>query len=228
MSAIGMRGRRKCPPDCECGRHRGRRRGTQCKWGHELTPENTYTYPSGARQCRECRRQQNGYKGNLPSAERTQCPQGHPYDEENTRYDKKGHRVCRECKQEIDKRALRKKVDAGLCIKCGKQPALPNNQRCKRCTAVDRERQQQRRQKLRTEVLRHYGAYCACCGETQDKFLTIDHVNNDGAAHRRMIRKANICSWLRRKDYPSGFQVLCYNCNCARGFYGKCPHEEKS
>ncbi len=28
---------------------------THCKMGHEFTPENTYTYPSGGRACKICR-----------------------------------------------------------------------------------------------------------------------------------------------------------------------------
>lgn len=31
------------------------KRKTHCKHGHELTPENTYTYPRGWRGCRKCR-----------------------------------------------------------------------------------------------------------------------------------------------------------------------------
>jgi len=34
--------------------------------------------------------------------------------------------------------------------------------------------------KLKTMVYNHYGWLCNCCGETTPKFLTIDHVNNDG------------------------------------------------
>lgn len=36
--------------------HAARQRArTACKWGHDFTPENTYTTPGGARQCRICR-----------------------------------------------------------------------------------------------------------------------------------------------------------------------------
>lgn len=83
------------------------------------------------------------------------------------------------------------------------------------------------RDKLRSDVLGAYGGMCACCGETQREFLAIDHINNDGAEHRRQenIKSAQaMYTWLRRNNYPSGFQVLCHNCNCAKGYYGVCPH----
>ncbi len=27
------------------------------------------------------------------------------------------------------------------------------------------------------------------------------------------------------EGYPTGFRVLCHNCNCALAYYGSCPHE---
>jgi len=49
-------------------------RGTHCGRGHEFTPENTYTYPSGKRACRTCQRRWNGpakrrYRAKLKSRE---------------------------------------------------------------------------------------------------------------------------------------------------------------
>lgn len=82
--------------------------------------------------------------------------------------------------------------------------------------------------KLRTEAIRHYSngtMKCNCCGESHDEFLTIDHVNNDGAAHRKTLNTRGIGAWLKKAGYPSGFQVLCMNCNCAKQWYGMCPHE---
>jgi hypothetical protein len=81
---------------------------------------------------------------------------------------------------------------------------------------------------LRVEVLNRYGGRCACCGESQYEFLSIDHINNDGAEHRREVgRGASICRWLKKNNYPAGFQVLCMNCNCAKGWYGMCPHQTR-
>jgi hypothetical protein len=84
-------------------------------------------------------------------------------------------------------------------------------------------------QALRTLVLEHYGKQCACCGETEIKFLSIDHINNDGAAHRKVIGKGGttLYYWLRDNEYPDGFQILCHNCNFAKGIYGICPHQER-
>jgi hypothetical protein len=79
---------------------------------------------------------------------------------------------------------------------------------------------------IRLAAINHYGGKCACCGETNLEFLAIDHINNDGAEHRRQVGKM-IYRWLRANNYPGGFQVLCHNCNMAKGFYGYCPHQGK-
>lgn len=83
--------------------------------------------------------------------------------------------------------------------------------------------------RLRLQCLLHYSRgtlKCACCGEGMVDFLTIDHVNNDGCKHRKTIGGAsNICAWLKRNGFPNGFQVLCFNCNSAKGAYGVCPHQ---
>jgi len=71
------------------------------------------------------------------------------------------------------------------------------------------------------------GAKCNCCGETELKFLTVDHINNDGAAHRKITGIGNnFFLWLRKNNFPSGFQILCFNCNCGKNVNkGICPHQ---
>lgn len=88
-----------------------------------------------------------------------------------------------------------------------------------------------RKIRIRNKVLSYYGGVppkCACCGEMEIKFLSLDHINNDGAKHRREIKSKgnNLYRWIVKNKFPSIFQILCYNCNCAKGFYGKCPHAE--
>lgn len=86
---------------------------------------------------------------------------------------------------------------------------------------IDRGRTKKYRQKVRHEVLSAYGGACSCCGINEEQFLCMDHVNGGGNIHRREIN-CELYAWLRRNNFPSGFQVLCHNCNMARAFYGIC------
>lgn len=87
-----------------------------------------------------------------------------------------------------------------------------------------RVREYNRRQRL--IVLEHYGNRCACCGETQFEFLAIDHKNNDGWKQRRAQRHGvYFMRWIIKNNFPSDLQILCHNCNLAKGFYKVCPHQ---
>lgn len=85
--------------------------------------------------------------------------------------------------------------------------------------------------KIRKETISHYSNgenKCACCGESKIEFLVIDHIYGGGGKHRKenKLTGANrLTYWLKKNNYPSGFRVLCHNCNMARGCYGYCPHE---
>lgn len=88
------------------------------------------------------------------------------------------------------------------------------------------------RDKLRRQVFDHYGNRCACCGLDDWRFLTIDHIDGKGNQHRRetfngrLVAGSDFYRWLRKNSYPEGFQLLCYNCNCAQSrFNGICPHK---
>jgi len=66
---------------------------------------------------------------------------------------------------------------------------------------------------------------CACCGESHIEFLTVDHINNDGASHRKQIKGDNINTWLVLNNLPNGYRILCMNCNFSHGIHGYCPHD---
>jgi hypothetical protein len=86
------------------------------------------------------------------------------------------------------------------------------------------------RDRLRNEVFAAYGgAICACCDETERKFLSIDHVKNNGAAQRRELGYSGMGSqfyrWLKKHGFPPGYQILCMNCNFGKHMNdGVCPH----
>lgn len=64
------------------------------------------------------------------------------------------------------------------------------------------------------------GPVCVCCGETLLEGLTIDHIGGDGAERRRARGGKSLYWWLKKNNYPSGFQVLCATCNQAKGTGG--------
>lgn len=88
------------------------------------------------------------------------------------------------------------------------------------------------RWRARMACLQHYSGIepqCACCGECELGFLTIDHINSDGSAHRKKSPKtaAGMYFWLQRNGFPTGFQILCFNCNMGREQNGGiCPHTQ--
>lgn len=83
----------------------------------------------------------------------------------------------------------------------------------------------------RIKVLRHYGGdvpYCVCCGETTFEFLSLDHINGGGNTDRKINGGGTQFQlYLIKNNFPEGIQILCHNCNLAKGFYGQCPHKKQ-
>lgn len=93
------------------------------------------------------------------------------------------------------------------------------------------------REELVVETIFHYSngtMKCACCSETEIKFLTLDHINNDGAKQRRKLKLAGgwrFYYWLKLHNFPDdlALQVLCANCQLGKERNnGVCPHEKET
>lgn len=128
----------------------------------------------------------------------------------------KGHRTYGSCKPCIAERVK----------------TNPNRQLwAKRYTETHREenraRSRARNLRLRNQILDHYGRRCRCCGETEEAFLALDHVNGGGNKHRREIKggHSSVYYWVITHNFPKDFQILCHNCNVAKGNRGLCPHQ---
>jgi predicted HNH restriction endonuclease len=108
-----------------------------------------------------------------------------------------------------------------------KAKAAREVERQRRLTPAHRKALKEKRSRLRSAAIKHYGGKCVCCGETNFGFLTFDHVNNDGYIERRKLTLSiymfkKLIKNKRRKD----LRILCYNCNCGRAHNnGVCPHE---
>jgi hypothetical protein len=132
-----------------------------------------------------------------------------------------------------------------ICIRCGEEKDISKFRRekgivlrsCKTCRyrarapwrkehreeelEYQRQWQQKFRQKVKLDILDHYGRICCWCCESDVNVLQIDHINNDGNKHRRLLSRgrntsSGVYRWIRKQDYPPGFQVLCANCNWAK------------
>jgi hypothetical protein len=101
----------------------------------------------------------------------------------------------------------------------------------------------------RLKILKHYSKHlsnsdipcCNCCAENfHVDFLAIDHIAGRGKmdSELRLVKKgyssklknAPLQRWIIENNFPVGFQILCQNCNFAKGMRGrnnKCPHERK-
>lgn len=144
--------------------------------------------------------------------------------------------------------------EAGVCTQCKTHTAADGFTYCQRCrersltasrkwSAKERKNNPERVKdrahrehlRLKAQVFDAYGGpRCACCEEDVFDLLTIDHVNNDGAEQRRKLGNGSTCksrvvyAWLRRNNYPSGYQVLCFSCNAGRFLNGGvCPHKTR-
>lgn len=143
---------------------------------------------------------------------------------------KPGAQLCAACvadRTAANKRMYARRKAAGLCIKCGQRPATKKTVLCDSCRAYHLAGRRKFYQKLKEAAFQAYGGYkCACpgCDVTEPQFLQIDHLLDDGAIHREVIGRGGLYAWLKKHNYPPGFQVLCANCNFAKGHYGMCPH----
>jgi hypothetical protein len=76
--------------------------------------------------------------------------------------------------------------------------------------------------KKKIETLTYYGNnYCACvkCGYTGIHALSIDHIEGNGAQHRKEgTIKGRFYVWLSKQGYPKGYQTLCMNCQTEKRY----------
>lgn len=90
--------------------------------------------------------------------------------------------------------------------------------------AASKARAAATRAKTKAAAFDHYGNVYACCGESGEPFLTIDHIVPKGAKKSSTERKT-LYLWLKQQGYPEGFQTLCWNCNMAKRDNECCPHQ---
>lgn len=192
-----------------------------CSQCGEMKPLTDYakdsSAPTGVRaQCRACQNARNATPAGAASRKKW-------YESHYQTSDTRARRIATYYEDKA----------AGRCVGCHTRPATATSLYCDECVIVPRTSSAQWKQRNRQQVYEAYGgAFCACCGESEPRFLTLDHIANDGAEHRKAVRAsgpAHMYTWLIKNNFPPGFQVLCWNCNLGKHFnHGVCPHQERS
>lgn len=131
---------------------------------------------------------------------------------------------CARRHKENSDRAVVKTRAYTSCAECGRRrrPSALSSE----CIACENSNGKFQNPTLRQIVYAHYGSKCTCCGETDKHFLSIDHIHNDGWKDRKERGSKGMYALIAELGFPDTFQILCYNCNMAKGHYGgTCPHQ---
>ena len=147
-------------------------------------------------------------------------------------------KTCRDCGTEkpdnqfrVKKSKKRNPSTDRLCLDCVKTYNQKyHKEHYEENKLVIKVRSKARTFRIKTETLLHYGGKCACCGETELYFLCLDHIEGGGNQERKRIGRNGGWAFyfeLQKLGYPKGYQVLCWNCNSAKGMLGYCPHQKQ-
>ena len=87
---------------------------------------------------------------------------------------------------------------------------------------------------LKLKIIEYYSnstMQCNCCGKKEIKFLQVDHIDCGSNYYGKNKRPhkytgRTLYKWLIKNNFPEGCQILCANCNFAKGVYGNCPHKK--
>lgn len=154
------------------------------------------------------------------------------------------HKICNKCsidkpvsefwkmhkKEKTFKYSVKgKSVYAPICKECGRIYRRTNPEYVRKTKIRIKEYQR----KVKIEVFNHYSnedIRCQCCNEKEIKFLCLDHIDGGGGEERKRLNGRGgviFYAYLKAHKYPEGYQLLCFNCNGAKGIYGFCPHNNK-
>jgi hypothetical protein len=135
----------------------------------------------------------------------THCKLGHSLVEGNLFINVEGRRQCRVCRQSKNRES---------------------KLRCQKFYPVDYELIRKQNLERKIKVLTHYGpdGRLGCCWpdcSVEDvDMLSLDHINDDGASHRRTITQDSSSHGgggtktyrdVEKRGFPEGFQTLCLN-----------------
>ena len=98
---------------------------------------------------------------------------------------------------------------------------------------IGKQREARLRVSVKAEVLTHYGDgkySCVVCGESRPACLSIDHINGNGCQERKRFGANRFgykfYLYLKKSNYPVGYQTLCMNCQFVKAVYDRAKKRE--
>ena len=135
------------------------------------------------------------------------------------------HALCNDCKNKcclcnkvlIDKNRYK---NTRYCVMCKKEYERKNSARRRQNnpeymqSAIYRSKM-----KNKLSVFSYYSngsMQCVKCNYSDIRALSIDHIEGDGCKHKNKkgerMKGDEIYRWIKRNNFPPGFQILCMNC----------------
>lgn len=143
--------------------------------------------------------------------------------------------ICARCKERP-----KRKIGSAYCYECQAELVREWSKKnpAKKRASLRGWRQRNKdvvaRQNFDAKMRRRYrcrvllGGKCACCDESRDSFLDIDHIHGGGSQERREKGPAFVYSNVLKMENPRiKYQLLCSNCNQSKRRLGKCEHESE-
>ena len=130
---------------------------------------------------------------------------------------------------EYQRKAKNKAISIGKCRYCLANDKLPNKSMCNSCLIKHNTKGKILYDIKRKNCVQAYGGKCNCCGLANEKYLQLDHINNDGNIHRMKIfngHKGCMYTWAKQNNYPSNLQLLCANCHQAKTSNRPCTPDD--
>ena len=181
-----------------------------------------------------------GHVSHIPFAQFRKSPQCNQCGIAQLKLSKKQPSICNKCNIPLTNDNTTKSYYGNICRACynlyhkkvqpkhGKRYYVKTKEQRAGYFKIRAEQKKKDRWAVRLEVVSHYSPDMCCvkCGFNDIRALSVDHINSDGSKHRKEDKSARfIYKWLKKHDYPEGFQILCMNCNFIKRYENnEMPH----
>ena len=126
-------------------------------------------------------------------------------------------KTCTKCKcvKPLTAFSKNKNYSDGYAIYCKPCRVVLNRQQFLKNPDTQRAYSRKWNRVQKQKVFEHYcdgDIKCAKCGFADMRALSLDHVEGGGNKHRKSLKQSHIYRWIVNNGFPTGYQILCMNC----------------